>query len=109
MECFRNIDAASAFADEKMKKNNLFSTERMFCDVYCLEPGQSQKAHAHEGSDKVYFVVEGTPKISVGEDERTAPPGTAVFAPSGEPHGLLNDTPDRTRVLVFMAPPPAAV
>ena len=30
------------FRPEKMSKVNLFETPRMFCDVYGLEPGQSQ-------------------------------------------------------------------
>ena len=48
----RRFDAA------KLQKINLFETERFFLDVYCLEPGQAQKAHAHAGSDKVYAVLE---------------------------------------------------
>ncbi|MCA1827076.1 MAG: cupin domain-containing protein, partial [Myxococcales bacterium] len=54
----------------KMQKLNLFETERFFCDVYCLEPGQSQKAHAHAGSDKVYAVLQGTVVARVGGEER---------------------------------------
>jgi len=46
MERFLDLDAVSQFAASKMKKNNLFTTERMFCDVYCFEPGQTQAAHA---------------------------------------------------------------
>lgn len=37
----RRFDAA------KMQKVNLFETGRFFLDVYCLEPGQSQKPHVH--------------------------------------------------------------
>lgn len=106
MEHFRHVDGASLFASDKMKKNNLFETERMFCDVYCFEPGQSQKAHAHAGSDKVYYVLEGDGSISVGDEERSVEPGAVVFAPAGEPHGVTNPGPRRLRVLVFMAPPP---
>jgi len=39
----RRFDAA------KLQKINLFETERFFLDVYCLEPGQAQTAHAHAG------------------------------------------------------------
>ena len=38
----------------KMQKLNLFETKRFFTDIYCLEPGQSQKAHVHGGADKLY-------------------------------------------------------
>jgi len=103
---FREIDAISAFAAEKMKKNNIFTTERMFCDVYCFEPGQTQDAHAHAASDKVYVVLEGRGSVRVGDVEQDVGPGTAILAPAGEPHGVANRGPDRLRVLVFMAPPP---
>ena len=53
-----------------MKKNNLFTTDRLFCDVYCFEPGQAQTPHSHSGSDKVYYVIEGTARIRIGSDER---------------------------------------
>ena len=41
-----HVDRHSGFAAAKMAKNNLFESERMFCDVYCLEPGQAQRVHA---------------------------------------------------------------
>lgn len=98
--------AAAQFAADKMKKNNLFTTERMFCDVYCFEPGQEQTPHAHAGSDKVYFVIEGSARIRIGDDERDAPAGAAALAPAGLPHAIRNPGPGRLRVLVFMAPKP---
>lgn len=106
MEVFRNVAAAAAFSSEKMKKVNLFDTERMFCDVYGFEPGQEQKAHAHAGSDKVYYVISGTGRFQVGSEERDAGPGTAILAPSGEAHAVRNVGPERLQVLVFMAPKP---
>ncbi|MCZ6823318.1 MAG: cupin domain-containing protein, partial [Deltaproteobacteria bacterium] len=59
MKIVRWDAAAHRFSSEKMQKVGLFSSERFFLDLYCLEPGQSQKPHAHDGSDKVYLVVEG--------------------------------------------------
>ncbi len=103
---FAEIDALSTFAADKMKKNNLFTTERMFCDVYCFEPGQAQKPHAHSGSDKIYFVLDGRGRIRVGDEEREAGPGTAVLAPAEIEHAVVNPGPARLRLLVIMAPLP---
>ena len=50
----RLLAAFTQFADDKLKKHNLFATERFFLDVYCLQPKQAQKPHAHAGADKVY-------------------------------------------------------
>ena len=55
-EYFHDTDAAAAFRDEKMNKVNLYESHRLFCDVYCLRPGQEQKVHDHADNDKVYHV-----------------------------------------------------
>lgn len=96
----RRFDAA------KIQKLSLFETERFFCDIYCLEAGQSQAPHAHAGADKVYAVLEGTVTASVGDDEAVLGAGDAVLAPAGRPHGIRNAGPGRAAVLVFMAPHP---
>ena len=70
MEVFKDARAAAAFSPEKMTKVNLFDSPRMFCDVYGLQPGQEQTAHAHAGSEKVYFVLDGVGRFRIGEEER---------------------------------------
>ena len=106
MDVFKDAHAAIAFAVDKMKKVNLFETERMFCDVYGLEPGQEQKGHAHAGSDKVYYVIDGQGVFRVGESERVLGPGSVAFAPAGSQHAVRNPGPQRLGLLVFMAPKP---
>jgi quercetin dioxygenase-like cupin family protein len=94
------------FDATKMQKLNLFETERFFLDVYCLEPGQSQKTHAHAASDKVYAVLEGAVHARVGPEERELRAGEAVLAPAGSEHGIENRSQARAAVLVLMAPRP---
>ena len=106
MDVFKDVFSHLSFAADKMKKVNLFDTEQMFCDVYCFEPGQMQTAHAHKGSDKVYYVLQGRAIISVGTETRKLGPGNAVLAPAGDEHGVRNPGPERLTVLVFMAPKP---
>ena len=106
MESKRIADAAS-FSEEKMKKNVLFDSERLFYDLYCLLPGQAQKVHAHEGSDKVYYVLEGTGRFTVGDEENDLDEGHAVIARAGEPHGVRNETGGNLVLLVTMAPRPS--
>lgn len=106
MNVARWDESAWSFSTEKMKKVGLFSSERFFLDLYCLEPGQSQTPHAHSGCDKVYLVTQGQARVTVGDEERTLGAGEAVIAASGEVHGLLNESSERAVVLTFMAPPP---
>lgn len=95
-----------SFSDAKMAKINLHESPRMFCDVYCLQPGQAQKDHAHESSDKLYLCLTGTPTVRIGEQSRSLPPGELAVAPAGLVHGVRNDSSEPATLLVVMAPPP---
>jgi mannose-6-phosphate isomerase-like protein (cupin superfamily) len=106
MERFKNTVELRQFSPDKMKKNGLFETSRFFCDVYCLEPGQAQAPHGHEGSDKVYYVIEGRARFEIAAENKELGAGEAALAVAGERHGVANPGPDRLVLLVFMAPKP---
>jgi len=94
------------FSPEKLKKVSLFDTDNFFCDIYCLESAQSQKVHSHGNSDKVYYVLKGSGKVTVGSEEKVLGPDEITIAPAGEGHGVVNHTQDKLVMLVFMAPKP---
>jgi len=102
----KTIAAEARFSSEKMAKTNLFGTERFFCDVYGLEPGQSQKPHTHEGADKIYCVVSGTARVRIGEEDALVGEGAIAHVPAGAEHSVENPGPGRATLLVFMAPRP---
>ena len=102
----KRVDAEISFSEEKMKMNSIFDSPHLFYDAYCLLPGQSQKVHAHEGSDKVYYVLRGTGNFTVGEEERDLGEGHAVIARAGDSHGVRNETQGELVLLVTMAPRP---
>ncbi|MBI3606451.1 MAG: cupin domain-containing protein [Nitrospirae bacterium] len=103
----KDLNTLRRFAMEKMQKVGLFETPRLFCDLYCLEPGQAQKAHSHGEADKVYLVVEGRAQIQVGSERFDVGPQQAVLAPSGSDHGVVNPGPGRAVLYVLMAHTPA--
>ncbi|HLL97473.1 MAG TPA: cupin domain-containing protein [Rubrobacteraceae bacterium] len=103
----KRVSAEISFSEEKMKKNGLFDSPHLFYDAYCLLPGQSQKVHAHEGSDKVYYVLSGTGRFTVGAEEEDLGEGQAVIARAGAPHGVRNETQEDLILLVTMAPRPS--
>ena len=106
MDVFKQLGDLVTFSDEKMKKVSLFTTDRMFCDVYCFEPDQKQTPHTHTGSDKIYYVLEGKAEIRIGQETKDVGPGEIALAQSGAEHGVSNPGPGRLTVLVFMAPKP---
>jgi mannose-6-phosphate isomerase-like protein (cupin superfamily) len=100
------LAAILKFSPEKMQKIAILESPRMFFDLYCLEPGQAQKPHKHEGSDKVYMVLEGRARFVVDGETRDVESNHAVVCPAGSDHGVSNPGPGRAQLLVAMAPKP---
>lgn len=103
---FLDTTTRQHFSADKLAKTNLFETPQMFCDVYGLEPGQSQKPHAHAGATKFYYVVEGRGTFTLGAERRELGPGALAWAGPGEAHGVENSSDARLVLLVAMAPNP---
>src|SRR3712207_1077334 len=101
------VNEEISFSEERMKKNSLFDSPHLYYDAYCLLPGQAQKVHAHEGSEKVYYVLRGTGRFTIGDEEGDLGTGHAVIARSGVPHGVRNETNEDLVLLVTMAPRPS--
>lgn len=89
---------------EKFYKTTLWESERVMIGLNCLEPNQTQAVHAHQGAEKIYFVLEGRGTFTVGDETREASSGMLIVAPSGVPHGVTNTGPDRLSLLIAMAP-----
>ena len=94
------------FAPDKMAKIALATTDRSQLDLYCVAPGQSQRAHTHDAQDKIYYVLQGAGRFTLGENEERLVSGEALVAPAGVLHGLVNDGAEPLLVLVVVTPPP---
>jgi mannose-6-phosphate isomerase-like protein (cupin superfamily) len=62
-----------------------------------LDPNGGQVPWHNQEQEEVYFIVEGTAEMCLGEERRTLTSGQAVYIPSGVFHQLTNigDTPLR--------------
>ena len=96
--------ALKRFSPEKGQKIGLFRTERSMADLHCLLPGQAQKPHIHEASDKIYYVIEGTGRFRIGHEERELSAGAAVLAPASVEHGVENPGSNPLVLFVVVAP-----
>ena len=97
-----HLDKLVRFSGDKMQKVPLFDSEKYFCDLYCLKPGQDQRVHTHEESDKIYVVMRGAGLFHIDGEERQLESGQAVVARPGEAHGVRNDGQQDLVLLVFM-------
>ena len=94
------------FDGTRMAKIALATTSRAQLDLYCVAPGQSQKAHVHDDQDKIYYVLEGTGRFSLAGADQQLEAGEALVARAGQEHGLVNDGAAPLLVLVVVTPPP---
>jgi quercetin dioxygenase-like cupin family protein len=106
MNHFFNWQELAGSQAEKFYKTTLWSGEHLMVGLNCLEPEQVQKVHAHDGADKFYFVLEGSGRFSIGDQEQDAAAGTLVIAPSGILHGVTNNGKVRLSLMVAIAPTP---
>jgi mannose-6-phosphate isomerase-like protein (cupin superfamily) len=53
------------------------------------------------------MVLNGSGAFTVGDEEKTAGPGSVVLAPAGVPHGVSNTGTERLSLLIGIAPGPA--
>jgi mannose-6-phosphate isomerase-like protein (cupin superfamily) len=101
-----DLESLVRFSDGKMLKLPVFDSEKYFCDLYCLRPGQDQRVHTHQESDKIYVVLRGKGSFHIGGEERELKNGQAVIARPGEAHGVRNVGDEDLVLLVFMTPKP---
>lgn len=102
----KSVTDLRKFSAEKLAKVALFESEKMFCDVYGVSPGQEQKPHVHEDCDKIYYVVEGCGLFNVGGELREVGEKNVVYVAAGVEHSVKNDGGSNLTLLVLMTPHP---
>lgn len=103
MDAF-DLKSMARYQPDKMAKVDLAASPRLICGLNCFEPGQTQKAHAHAGADKLYYVLEGSGEFSVGAEKRVLKAGELLHVPEGLDHGVVNTGAGRLAVMIVIAP-----
>lgn len=103
----RAAASRAKFRPGKMGKVDLLAGGNIFAGLNCFEPGQQHQLHTHPGQDKLYYVLEGEGRVTIGETVERIAEGDLVLAKSDEPHALANPGPERLVVMAILAPPPS--
>jgi len=90
MKVTRISDVAS-FSQDKASKIPVADGAHCRVTLWCLENGQEIHPHAHDG-DHVWVVQGGTGWFLQGAEPSPVGPGSVVFAPAGEVHGMRAET-----------------
>ena len=102
----RNVASLARFESSRMGKSTVAQGEFLFAGLNAFEPGQQHALHAHQGQDKLYFILEGAGTVQIGGEQQHLSAGDAALAPSGVPHSIHNPGPQRLVVMAILAPPP---
>ncbi len=70
-----------------------------------LKSGESLKPHLTP-VDVVFYVLEGTPTVHIGEEAQVFEKDTLVESPAGILHYISNNSQGNARILVIKAPRP---
>ncbi|MFF0501847.1 cupin domain-containing protein [Nocardia aobensis] len=108
MEFVRQFDDAQAFDTgfPGYRAQFLSSLEStLFIHSVIQEDGCGPGLHYHH-SDQLYFLLEGTMNLQLGEEVTTVGPRSLVFIPAGLPHRNWNDGPGRERHFEMIIPRP---
>lgn len=88
------------FKADENETNNRYSISEWWLEPNSDGPG----AHQHDENDEVFYVLEGTTSILIGEDWIDAHKGTFIRIPANTLHDFKNQTDKKTGVLNFFIP-----
>lgn len=91
---------AAIFKADGDETRNRYSISEWWLEPHTAGPG----AHAHDDEDCVFFVIEGTMSVLLGETWHDAPQGSFALAPAGTRHDFENRSDARAGVLNFSMP-----
>src|SRR6476659_9507595 len=78
-------------------------TEHLTTTLAVIQPGGEQRIPSHP-PEQVYFILEGSGLMTVGNETQRVGPGDCVFIPPDQPHGLENDGAETLRYFSAAAP-----
>jgi len=91
-------------ADVRIKASAATSGGVLTCVETRDPPGFLAPAHIHRSSSEAFFVLAGSYKFRIGDDEAECDAGSFVFVPPGVVHGYTAGDVD-SRLLIIYLPP----
>lgn len=90
----------AVFKADGAETGNRYSISEWWLDPHQPGPG----AHKHDDNDEIFYVIEGTPSVLLGERWIDAAKGSFIRIPAGLMHDFENRTDARIGLLNFFIP-----
>jgi mannose-6-phosphate isomerase-like protein (cupin superfamily) len=66
-----------------------------------LQPSLSYEPHRHDDHEEVYYIINGTGKIKIGNEEARLRDGDIIYIPENTTHSIINDGEEMIDFLAF--------
>ena len=66
-----------------------------------LQPHHSYEPHHHADHEEVYYIINGTGKIKMGNEETGLRDGDIIYIPENTTHSIINDGEETIDFLAF--------
>ncbi len=70
----------------------LVGSGNMSFGLAVLDPGRVHGVHHHPHANEFYYVLVGLAKVTLGDKNFVAGPGTTIYIPKGTKHGVVNES-----------------
>ncbi len=80
-------------------------TSKLWTGLSIVDPGYTSNPHSHDDIEEVFYVVSGSGRIKIGEEEADITPGCCIFAPAKTVHQLINTGQEILKVYSTTSPP----
>jgi mannose-6-phosphate isomerase-like protein (cupin superfamily) len=69
-----------------------------------LPPGATTTPHYHPITEEIYYLLEGSGRMTIGDQSREVGPGDAIAIPPGAVHSITNSGSETLKFLCCCAP-----
>jgi mannose-6-phosphate isomerase-like protein (cupin superfamily) len=102
----RNLKRFVHFSPDHVIRETVFETERMWCEVLCLDRNQTVGPITDTDSDAVFTIVAGEAVFAVDGKRRRLEQWGSVLVPAGSEVSVTNASVDPLVLFLVAAPPP---
>jgi quercetin dioxygenase-like cupin family protein len=97
------IEHLVEFSKDKRIRKKLGGSPNMITELLCYEPGQGTPIHHHPQQEEIFYIVEGSGTIVIGDEEAQVTRSSLYFVPPQTRHGITAGD-ERLVILFFKAP-----
>ena len=98
-----NLTDMIEFADKRRVRKPILSENLLEAELVCYEPGQGTRTHFHTDQEEIYYIIEGSGSITIGDETTDVTAGDFVYSPADTPHSIA--TGEERMVMFFVKGP----